>query len=139
MVKRANLVPGYLNRVVYRQYQNAQRERWKTENNGEDFTGGRWEPVDPVYAAYKKKKWADSPGGGGKLLIRTKRLFDSVVGPHSDHLKLVGDRSIRIATSVPYAEYVDEKRTFTSYSVVFKKKIMKGLSDYLLKNIVRGG
>ncbi len=137
MVRRANLLPAYLNRVVYKEYQKAQRDRWKTENVGPDFVGGQWRSLDPIYAAWKKKKYSSSPGGGTKLLIRTGTLVQSVVGPGEGHEKIVTNRSIRINTSVPYATYVDETRNFTQWSPVFYGRIYKGLSDYLLKNIMK--
>lgn len=138
MVKRANMIPAYLNRVVYREYQNAQRKRWETENAGDDFAGGQWQSLDLAYATWKKKKYAGYPGGGTKILIRTNRLFSGVVGPGADHRKIVDDRSIRIATAVPYGQYVDNTRTFSQWSPVFYNRIYKDLGEYLFKAILKG-
>ena len=136
MVKRANLVPGYLDRVIYKEYQNAQRTRWKTENEGDDFEGGMWDTLDPEYETWKIAKYGSNPmGHGEKILIASGRLFFGVVGPGPDHQKIVGERSIRINTSVPYATHVDEKRTFTQWSPRFYSRLGKGLTDYLTKAI----
>lgn len=137
IVRRANLIPGYLNRVVYREYQKGQRKRWETQNSGEDFAGGTWPALDPAYAAWKKKKFSGYPGSGTKMLIRTKRLFDSVVGPSGEHEKIVEQRAIRINSKVPYAHFVDAKRTFTQWSPRFYSRINKDLQDYLIKNILK--
>lgn len=138
MVKRANMVPAYLNRVVYRQYQKGQRERWKTENAGDDFAGGKWDSLDPAYETWKHAKYMDNATGHGtKMLIATGRLLFGVVGPSEEHQKVVGSRSIRINTTVPYAVYVDAQRTFSEWSPKFYSRIYKGMADYLTKNIVK--
>lgn len=137
MVNRVNLLPGYLSRVVYKQYQNAQRERWQTENTTAYVDGGQWAPLDPAYRAYKEKKFKDYPGGGRKILIRTKRLMDSVVGPAQEQGVLVDERSIRILTMVPYANFVDEVRTFSNFSALFYRDVYKGIGQYLLKSLVK--
>lgn len=137
MVKRVNLVPGYLSRVVYRKYQNVQRERWASENTNRDVDGGAWHALDPSYADYKRRKYKGYPGGGTKLLIRTKRLLNSVVGPSTEQSVIVDKKSIHIYTLVPYAKYVDEVRTFSKYSDIFKRDILRGLRDYVAKGIAR--
>lgn len=137
MVKRANMVPGYLNRVVYRQYQNAQRERWTSENASQDFTGGIWDRLSIPYQEYKFREFYDYPGAGSKILIATNRLQKSVIGPSPEHQKIVTDRAIKIFTTVPYASYVDEKRTFTKFSQIFYRDVFKGLKDYLARDIIR--
>jgi hypothetical protein len=139
MVKRANLTEGYLNRVVYRQYQNAQRNRWRNINEGEDFGGEKpWAELNPIYENLKYRKFLDNPfGHGEKMLIATGRLFFGVVGPGEDHQKIVTNKRIEISTTVPYAKYVDEARTFTEFSPIFWSKIYKGLRDYLAQGIFR--
>ncbi len=138
MVKRANLVPGYLDRVVYAQYQNAQRERWATENSSPNFTGGIWDRLSPSYAQSKLRKYAAAPGGGSKIMIASGALQQSVIGPGPGHNKIVNDRSIRIYVSgIDYAEYADEARPFSTWSDIFYRGVYGGLKDYLIKNIVR--
>lgn len=141
MVDRAKLAEGYLNRVVYREYQNAQRERWVSENAGSDFKGGIWDRLTIAYQEMKFREFYDYPGHGEKMLIATKRLFDATVGPPggtaTEHTKLVDNHSIRVLVSVPYAKYVDEHRTFTQWSEIFYRRIYGGLKDYLVRNIVK--
>lgn len=134
MINQVNLVPGYLSRVVYRQYQNAQRMRWASENATMDAEGGIWDRLDPEYAKYKERKW---PGTGDKILVRTQKLLDSVIGPSSDHVMVVDSSSIRISTLVPYASFVDERRTFSQFSPIFYQEVYSGLKDYLTKSVTR--
>jgi hypothetical protein len=137
MVKNANLVPGYLNRVVYRKYQNAQRQRWASENADQDSAGGLWPRLSIPYAEYKMRTFYDYPGRGQKMMIRTKALFDSVVGPSPHHGKVVTNRSIRIESTLWYAKYADEARTFSQFSPRFYRDIYAGLRDYLTKGLVK--
>lgn len=137
MVQNANLVPGYLDRVVYKQYQVAQRKRWETENDDVFSEGGAWRALDPVYEKYKRKKFSQYRGGGTKLLIATGRLFEGVIGPGSDHGRIVQENEIIVTTTVPYAKYVDEERTFSKFSPAFYSDLYSGLKDYLIKSLVR--
>jgi len=137
LVENANLVDGYLERVVYRQYQKAQKDRWTTENTSAFSAPRKWDALDPSYAAYKKRKFSDFIGHGEKMLIATGRLFQGVIGPSEDHRSVIGDKKIEIYTSVPYASYVDEDRSFTKFSPSFYSDIFKGLNDYLMKRIVK--
>jgi len=137
MVKRANLIPGYLTRVVYKQYQKSQRDRWQQENDGPDWEGGRWKPLSSAYAKRKLVKYSRFPGGGRKLLIATGRLSKGVIGPSPEHQRVVEGNRLRINTSVPYAVYVDAVRPFSTWSPVFYSRIYKGLEDYLLKSIIK--
>lgn len=131
MIKRANLIPAYLNRVVYAEYKNAQRARWMSENEGPDFTGGKWKPVDPVYLARKIEKY-----GRSETLIRTGTLFGGVADRPN---KVVTERAIRIYTTVPYAAPVDKERTFTSFSPYFYQRIMRDMRRYLMAGYAKVG
>lgn len=131
MISRARNMQGFLNRVVYKEYQNAQRERWISENDSE---GTRWKRLTKPYSDYKKTKFASYPGSGNRMLVATGRLYQSVIGPSSEHYKLTTSKSITIGTRVPYAKYVDEERTFTTFGEDFGKNIGEKLAKYLLKN-----
>jgi len=134
MVSRANSVQGYLNRNLYRQYQNAQRTRWQTEGASE---GTKWLPLNPGYAKRKLVRFASYPGGGRKMMIATKRLFDAVVGPSGEHRKEVTSRSLTIGWTTPYAVYADEKRPFSSFSNKTEQQMYDGLAKYLIEGILR--
>lgn len=136
MVSRASFTSGFLTRVVYPDYQNAQRTRWINENSGEDFAGGAWPALNVKYAEQKKKRFADYEGSGSKMLIATNRLQKSVIGPGEDHQRVIDATSIRINTRVPYAVYVDSVRSFSGWSPIFYSKIYKKYSDYIAKNII---
>lgn len=131
MIKRQNALRSYLNSNVYRQYQNAQRKRWMTQNNSE---GDQWKPLNPDYAKRKLKKFADYDGAGTKQLVGTGRLVQSVVGPSTDHRKLVTNRSIEIATVVPYGKYVSDIRPFMTFGDETIEKIVLGIMKFLVKN-----
>lgn len=131
MIKRANLIPAYLNRVVYNEYRNAQRTRWMNENEGEDFTGGRWAALSPAYLNWKREKY-----GRTETLIRTGKLFGNVAERPN---KVVTERSIRIFTTVPYAAPVDKERTFTAFSPLFYRRIMKDMRKYLMDGYAKVG
>lgn len=134
MLDRSKSMQSYLNRVVYKQYQNAQRKRWMTENASE---GTRWSPLNPKYREYKKKKFAAFDGRGTKMLIATDRLYKSVIGPGADHGKLVSDKRIEITWKTPYAVYVDEKRPFTEFGEQTMEQIYDGLAQFTMNGILR--
>ena len=153
---RVNLIDGYLNRVVKQDYINAQLNRFKSKNSGADFTGDGWKGLDPTYQTYKRKKYADYPEGGDTINIATSNLLQSLIlsdeyypSPRprkirrskkggksagqdaAGSLAVVDATSIHIYTLVPYAKYVDEKRTFTGWSQNFWNRINRGIMDYL--------
>lgn len=132
---------GFLNRVAYPMYQNAQIQRWMSENSSEL---GKWSPLNAAYALRKKRMYGGGskyryfpslkltkvigtypsfPGQGTKMLIAKGRLVGSVIGNNplyregvSDHRKFVTDQSLTVETVVPYAKYVAEKREFMKFS-----------------------
>lgn len=134
-INRANALEGYLNRVVVEQYRNIQRSRWMTENASE---GDRWEALNPSYAARKRKAYARYEGSGTKMLIATGKLFKAVIGPGAGFRKITTPRSLTISVSgVDYAEYVDEARTFTTYSDKSVREIREGVARFVIRNQIR--
>jgi hypothetical protein len=134
MLNRANLIDGYLDRVVYPMYQNLQRERWASENATQ---GSSWPSLQPAYAEMKLKRYADYPGGGTKMMIATKRLFNSVVGDEdtSEHEKVVSNHSLQIFSTTPYAEYANVVREFKEFSVETMREIMSGIVNYITRGV----
>jgi hypothetical protein len=135
MLDRGKSMQSFLNRNVYRIYQNAQRSRWITENASEGGETGRWEKLNPTYAERKKKIYAAYEGAGEKMLIATGRLFKAVVGPSNGQIKVVTNTSMTISTSVEYAKYVNEARSFSTWGPSFKAKVKKAIGDFILYNI----
>ena len=131
MLDRSNRMQAYLDRIVYRQYQNAQRERWITENASE---GTPWAALNKRYKEYKKKAFASYPGGGSKMLIATGELFKSVIGPGGSHRKTATDKQLAIYWTTPYAVAVGDIRPFN----VFSQKTMNGIYSGLAKFIIEG-
>lgn len=130
MIDRASGMQGFLDRVIFRLYQNAQRQRWMTENQSE---GEKWRPLSPGYDIWKKKKFASFPGGGEKMLIATNRLFPSVVGESGETRKVVTNRGLVVATTVPYAPKVAEIRPFMKFGKATIDKMKKSLRDYIAR------
>ncbi len=134
MVDRANAPQAYLNRVVYRQYQNAQRKRWITENESET---GRWKDLSPAYAARKAIAFAAYPGKGTKILIATDRLRKAVVGPGEEHRKITTPKSIEIGWTTPYAVYVDAERQFSEFGEKTLEEMYSGLGNFVMQGLFR--
>jgi hypothetical protein len=136
MASRTRSVQAYFKRIIYRQYQNAQRERWITENASEQ---GEWKRLDPVYEERKKRQFAAFPGRGEKMLIATGRLVSAVIGqPRSpEHRMTATNRSIEVAWTTPYAAYVDEVRPFSRFSEETMDEMMEGLGRFLVLNELR--
>lgn len=141
MIKRANLVPAFLSRVVYNKYLQAQKKRWGTDNQGDEFEGGAWKSLkNKKDEDYKKRKYASYPGGGTKLLVRNGALYNSIVDPaDTNHEAIFTDTGIHINTLVKYAGYIDEgtekmeKRPFSLFSESWKQGIMNDFEAYMVK------
>jgi len=130
MISRAKNARAYLNRIAYPMYQEAQLERWKTENVSE---GAPWKRLSPRYLAQKKIRFASEPYSGRKMLVATGRLLKSVVGSERRyHRKIVTDKKLIISTTVPYAAEVAEVRPFMVFGNNTKKKILEGFRKYVV-------
>lgn len=134
LTMRSASLQSFLNRNVYRAYQNIQRKRWITENVSET---GQWTPLSPSYAKAKKTRFKSYPGAGQKLLIATDKLRKSVIGPGEGFRKITTPRSLIITTATPYAEHVDASRTFSTYSRESISELNGMIKDFVFKNIVR--
>ena len=139
MLDRGRAMQSFLDRNIYRIYQNAQRDRWMTENSSQSGNGQKWEPLDSAYATRKRRIYASYEGGGTKMLVATGKLYKAVVGPGQGQRKIVTNSKLYISTTVPYAGHVDDARSFTSWSPAFRHKVMKAITDFIKFNINRGG
>jgi len=135
--KTKSMTRWFLETQVYPTYLRAQMKRWMTEGRSDGFGSlDQWAPLNARYAAIKKVRWAAYPGGGTKMLIASKYLYNAVVGEGPGHKKIVGDRSIIVGVDVPYAKYVNAKRPF----FIFSDEMLKGIRDKYKKFISeRGG
>jgi len=132
MLKRASSsgIRAYLSRVVYKQYQDAQIERWNTENRSE---GPRWKRLNPAYEKSKRKRFAKYPYGGTKMLVATGRLLKSVVGTDRRyHRRVVLHYAMEILVTLPYAPNVNAERNFTQFGQRTKREILGGLKRHIL-------
>jgi hypothetical protein len=136
---------AYLNTTVYRQIQNIQMQRWVSEGGSE---GQSWKPLNPRYAEWKTKKYADSPGSGKKMLIATGQLASGVIGPvdggdalglrgpYRSHLKVVSEKEIFVGVNgslVQYAYDVNQERNFSKISAQSKQWIFDGIRSFVLR------
>lgn len=129
MVSRVGKLQGYVNRVIYEQYKEAQRDRWETEGASE---GRPWPQLSQKYARQKLKRYATYPGSGRKLLIATGKLVDAVSGKDSTfHRKLVTNDKMIISVTVPYGSFVNERRPFMRMGEATIKKMRDGLIKYM--------
>jgi hypothetical protein len=141
MVEKAHLAPAYLSRVVYQTYLNAQKERWSTYNKGPNFSGGVWpELKNAADRAYKAVKYAAYPGNGTRVLVRTGKLYNSIVDrTDRNHEMVIFGSKMTVNTLVNYAPYLDQgtpkmvKRVFSEFSDSFYQKIVEDYSEYVRK------
>jgi hypothetical protein len=71
------------------------------------------------------------------MMIATKRLFDAVVGPSSEHRKTTTAKSIEIGWATPYAEEVDSVRNFSEFGQKTMDEIYDGLGEFIMEGIFR--
>lgn len=132
LVSRANTLEGYLNRVVFRQYQKAQLKRWQTENASE---GTKWTELNPKYARQKVRRYASFPGAGKALMIATGKLVDAATGRDTSGLtKITSATGIRIAINlgeVPYAAYAAKERPFMKFGPTTLGEMRSGLKNFI--------
>ncbi len=131
MLDRSKLPRGWLNRYAYPMIINAQRMRWTSEGTSE---GEQWAPLKSKrYAAWKLRKYADSPGGGRHLLIARSRLAQGAMGDNTaDHYKLVTDTTLEVGTTIDYAKYVNDARNFTNLGPDTMKQLSDSLAEYIM-------
>jgi len=134
MVDRSRDMTSYLNRVVYQQYKNAQRQRWITEGSSE---GPKWKALNKGYAKSKLTRFASYPGGGRHILIATGELQKSVIGPGGGHRKIVTDHSIEINWTTDYADKVNDVRPFSAFGNKTNQEIYDGIAKFLISGLMR--
>jgi hypothetical protein len=147
MVANAGNAQGYLARVVYPQFQQAQINQFRSAGDGSrdvvTSEGHDWVALTESYryAKYWRNVERQSKRGRGKpysytqagFLIATGTLFQSVVGTSSEfHRRIVTPSSIQITTTLPYAKHVAEKRPFMQLGTDTMTMIKRGLRDYLV-------
>jgi hypothetical protein len=141
-----SLIDGWLNTRGIKMYSTAQKARWMSENASE---GSVWSKISPAYQLHKLRKYAAYPGGGRKLLIASGNLFASMLPPNQregfslnskmggDFRKLIDRGTMIISTSVPYAEYVDRTRNFTTWSKDTIDSMKMDLAKYIANRTKR--
>lgn len=138
MIARGKNPEAYINRVIVPKYQNAQRQRWASENNTDEADGGMWARLNPTYAARKLKIYKDQAGGGTKMMIGTGMLYRAVTGEDTNYFRKIISRgkivfALAIGSDNEYFKYADETRTYSKWSRSFMKEIRHGLAVYMGK------
>ena len=134
MMDRAKMAQGYLDRVVYKQYQNRQRKRFITQGNSE---GTEWPSLNPKYAQQKLKRFASFPGGGRKMMIATGRLQQAVIGPGGEHRKVSTNSRLIVSWTTPYAVYTEDVRPVNVWDEKQTKQMYEDFASYMMKGVVR--
>lgn len=130
MLERLKGLKSYLDTVVYKQYQEAQVERWETEGASE--LKRKWTALSPIYRANKLRKFSGFPYAGKRIGIATGELAKSVIGSdRSYHRKLVTENQLVISSTLDYATDFNEERSFTKFSPEFKREVAKGITKFL--------
>lgn len=121
-------------------YKNKQKRRWITENDSE---GHRWKELSTPWVEHKirmRKKNPDAFPGGKKKLVYTGTLFKAVTlqdltfGRH-----LATRRQFYVATTLPYAKYVNEARPFSIWSEATVKEFRDEFRDTLQRHLKKLG
>jgi hypothetical protein len=165
IMSRARDLSSYFDTVVFRQYQNAQKKRFMTENASE---GAPWAALNSKYAVGKLKMYKRFPGGGRRMLIATNALSNAVTGSDPTlsrklaeprrltigidaqavadmREKLMGQVVSRRPSKKPkkdaktYAQWVNEKRPFMNFGATTRMQIRQGLRAFILSGKVPGG
>lgn len=129
--QRALSLQGFMSTKVAEKYERLQRKRWITENVSE---GSQWQPLNPKYAAYKRKRWMNAPGGGRHILVASGDLYKGMI---SGYRKIATDRKLIISTNIEYARHVDEARTFSKWGRESIGEFRTMIYDFVVKNKLR--
>lgn len=128
MTDRSNSIQSFLKRVTLKQYKDAQRDRWMTEGKSEDKP---WDQLNSKYAEYKRRKFADYPGAGQKMMIRTNALYEGTV----DRPNVIAtNKALKISVNTenaPYADYANEARPFMKFSQSTIDEMKHKILEYL--------
>ena len=120
-------------------FQTIQAEQFNTE--GQAGATGRWLPLSENYGRWKELNYP-----GTKILERTGRLKDSLIGETSDTVKKIDKLSAEFGTLVPYAMPHQigggggrpPRREVISFSERQKTFLMKEIQKKLVERIKAG-
>lgn len=136
MILRGRSPSSYFNRVLLQEFKDAQNARFQTENASQ---GSKWAPLNPQYKKYKEKKYAEFPGSGRALMVRTGALSKGALAMDSSYYyKAITDRSFVIGINkgeVPYATYAGVARPYMAFSKETITEWRTNLVKYIGKGI----
>lgn len=75
--------------------------------------------------------YANKSFGWSSRVKGNKKKGQSKGGTGKEYASVVNDAGLYIYTLVPYAKYVDEKRTFSDFSPFFFNRIHTGIMNYI--------
>lgn len=136
LLTRGKAISSYLNRVTYPAYQQAQIERWTSENSSQ---GDTWKPLLPEYQKQKRKKFASYPGSGNALMVATGRLASGAQGSNPAYAyKIITDDSMTVGVNgdaLPYAQYVGVMRPYLQFSDATIQEWTGGIAQYIMNGV----
>ena len=129
----------FINAYAYPKYIEHQMLRWDSQN------WGSWPALNPKYAEYKKRKFAQFPGQGERMMIATGKLYQSVIGENRKyHVKIITENELIVGikfggkNEMEYARFANELRPFMSFKESNDKAFIKDLKERYQKYL-RGG
>ena len=138
MLTRAGLLASFMQRVTLQDYIDAQKRRFETKNSSE---GATWKSLNEQYAERKARDFADAPGGGKEIMIRTGNLYFNAIGRGSGFRKEITNSKFIVGidpagaldpkTGKEYVQYAAEVRPFMEFSELTLSKWRKKIADYV--------
>lgn len=134
IIRRGKSVSAYLNRVLFPLYQQAQINRWQSQNSSQT---GQWAELKPSYVKIKAKKFASYPGAGQAIMVATGKLAAGAQARDTAlYYKLITDQSFTISVNrgaIPYAQYPGVMRPYMSFNEDTILTWKAGIRDYICK------
>lgn len=134
IVSRGRSISTFLDRVIWPKYQQAQIERWQSENSTQ---GATWKALEPNYAKRKLTKFAAYPGSGNAMMVATSRLSQGAQGRDGAYFgRLVEETGLTVAintSELPYAAYAGKVRPFMAFSHEQVGEWTAAVAQYIMK------
>lgn len=121
---------------VVPEFRKIQREQFATE--GAAGRSGKWKPLTPKYAAWKRRYYGNLP-----ILQRTKRLFKALTTKTSDSVVEISKNELVLGTDIEYFKYHQRKgprqRRVIDMSEAQLRRVQKTIQKLLFEEMRKGG
>ena len=139
LMARGKSGKAFIQAYAYPKYLEHQMLRWASQN------WGSWPALNPKYAEYKKRKFANYPGQGERMMIATGKLYQSVIGENKKyHVRIITENELIVGINLggknelEYARFANELRPFMDFKTSQDKSFIKDLKEKYT-NYLRGG